>query len=240
MWIFRTGMTLIAACAWASAAAHAQAAPPEATPPGPASAESPPSQSETDDVEKASALAQSGKAEAALALLDPIIDAALRDDAKDPKAICPGAAVAVLQAFMKGQATITTVNDWCQAMLIKAYALIELKRPQEAEAMLATLIGHDPDNPQYLNEYAFSVRVNGRPEQALSLYRRAERQAARLGNNASAAHWRAVALRGQGYVHIEQKRWDEATKAYKKSLKYEPDNDIAKNELQFISENRAR
>lgn len=195
-------------------------------------------QAEPSNLEAATELVKKGKADQSLAIVDPIIERAMQGAAKDAKAICPGVAAAYLQAFMKGKATVSVTDDWCEAMLIKAYALNELKRPQDAEQLLEKLIGHNPDNPQYLVEYAYTVRLNGKLERSLNLYEKAERLASRLADRTSAAHWRAAALRGQGFAYIDLNRWDEAAKAYERSLKYEPDNRIAQAELAYIKETR--
>jgi len=50
------------------------------------------------DLEHAKALAKAGQTAQSLALVDPIIAQAMLKDAKDPRAICPSVAVAVLQA----------------------------------------------------------------------------------------------------------------------------------------------
>jgi tetratricopeptide (TPR) repeat protein len=192
------------------------------------------------DLESARELLKAGKADQSLALVEPIIAQAMLKDAKDPKAICPSAAVAVLQSFMKGNFSVSVENDWCDAMLVKGYALNDLKRSAEAAQVLETLVGHDPNNAQYLIEYAYTVRVNGQLERSLDLYKQAEKLASKLQNQEGAAHWRAAALRGQGYAYIDLQRWDDAVKAYQRSLKYEPGNDLAKNELQFIEQHRSR
>lgn len=190
------------------------------------------------DLDTAMELLKTGKADQSLTLVDAII--AQAKDAKDPKAICPSAAAAVLQSFTKGEFTVSVENDWCEAMLIKGYALNELKRSTEAAAVLEKLVGHDPNNPNYLIEFAYTVRVNGDLQGSLKLYKQAEKLASRLQDPESAAHWRAVALRGQGYAYTDLQRWDDAVKAYKRSLKYEPDSDLAKKELQYLDEHRPR
>lgn len=129
----------------------------------------------SDIVGSAEALLKEGKADQSLALVDPIIAQAMLKDAKDPKAICPGDAVAVLERFMKDKVSISVENDWCEAMLVKGYALNELKRPAEAALVLESLVGHAPNNPQYLIEYAYTIRENGLLERSLDLYKRAEK-----------------------------------------------------------------
>ena len=195
-------------------------------------------QAKKSDLETAMELLKEGQPDKSLALVDPIIAQAMLKDAKDPTAICPGAAVAVLQTFMKGNFTVSVENDWCEAMLVKGYALNELKRPAEAAPVLEALVRHDPKNTHYLIEYAYTVRVNGQLERSLELYKQAENLASKLLDRESAAHWRAVALRGQGYAYTELERWDDATKAYERSFKYEPGNEIARNELLYIEQHR--
>lgn len=197
-------------------------------------------QAKPNDLATARELLKSGQAHQALALADQIIAEAMLNDAKDPTATCPGEAAAVLQTFMKGNFTVTVDNDWCDAMLVKGYALNELKRPVEAAEVLRTLVGHAPNNAQYLIEYAYTVRVNGERERSLDLYKQAEKIAAKFPDRESGMRLRAASLRGQGYVYIELERWDDATKAYQKSRKYEPDNEIARNELQYIADHRPR
>jgi tetratricopeptide (TPR) repeat protein len=195
-------------------------------------------QSKKSDLETAMDLLKAGHADQSLALVDPIIAQAMLKDAKDPTAICPSAAAAVLQTFMKGNFSVSVENDWCDAMLVKGYALNELKRAAEAAQVLEALVRHAPDNAQYLIEYAYTVRVNGQLERSLELYKQAERVASKFPDAPGAAHWRAVALRGEGYDFSELQRWDDATKAYQRSFKYEPDNAIARNEMQYIQQHR--
>lgn len=190
------------------------------------------------DLETAMDLLKTGHADQSLALVEPIIAQAMLKEAKDPAAICPSAAAAFLQTFMKGSFTVSVENDWCDAMLVKGYALNELKRPAEAAQVLEALVRHDQNNPHYLIEYAYTVRVNGQLERSLDLYKQAEKVASKVPDRESAGHWRAVALRGQGYAYTELQRWDDATKAYERSFKYEPNNDIARNELQYIEQHR--
>lgn len=110
----------------------------------------------------------------------------------------------------------------------------------EAEQLLEAVVRHGPTNPQYMIEDAYTVRVNGQLERALDLYKKAEKVAANVSDRETAAHWRAAALRGQGYAYTDLQRWDDATKAYQRSLKYEPSNDIARNELQYVEQHRPR
>src|SRR3954447_1232446 len=161
-------------------------------------------QARKSDLQSAQELAKQGRSDQALALVEPIIAQAVLKEAKDPKAVCPGALAAVLQSLMKDPTVSVSVeNDWCDAMLVKAYALNELKRPTEAAQVLETLVGHDPNNAQYLIEYAYTVRVNGQLERSLDIYKQAGKVASKSPDREGAAHWQAAALRGQGYIYID-------------------------------------
>jgi tetratricopeptide (TPR) repeat protein len=204
--------------------------------PASAETEKPPS-----TLELARAALKAGKPQEAIALIDPLIAKAQTSDAKDPKAMCPSVAVAVLSQFMNKDGmnvTVTVEDDWCEAMLIKGYALGELKRRAEAVVVLEQLVAHDGSNPNYLAEYGFALQANGQLDGAFNAYKRVKGVASSLRDSASAKHWRAVALRGLGYVHIERQQWDEAVKAYNASLKDEPDSNVAKSELEYIRQKR--
>lgn len=190
------------------------------------------------DLETAKELLKSGHPDQSLEMVDPILAKAMIKAAKDPKAACPGEAAAFLQAFSGGKLQFSVENDWCEAMLVKGYALNELKRSTEAADILKTLVGHAPNNSHYLIEYAYTVRANGELERSLGLYKKAEKIAYEFPDAEGAKHWCAAALRGQGYAYTELQRWDDATKAYQRSFKYEPENEIAQHELRYIEEHR--
>jgi tetratricopeptide (TPR) repeat protein len=194
-------------------------------------------------LEQARALLAEAKPKEAIALVDPIIAKAEADEAKDPEAMCPGRAADFLAAFMQKDnlnVTVTIEDDWCEAMLIKGFALSELKQKAEALTVLKKLVGHDDANPNYVAEYAFVLQTNGMLDESFANYQRVKDIASSLRDKQAKKHWRAVALRGLGYIYIERKQWDEATKSYKASLKDEPDNKVAKSELEYIKRKRPK
>ncbi|MBS0482443.1 MAG: hypothetical protein JSR96_09880 [Proteobacteria bacterium] len=195
------------------------------------------------DLEEAKAALAAGKADAALALVDPIIAAAEAKDAKDPDAICPSNAAAIALAFMGAagkNVTVTVENDWCDAMLVRGYALGELKRFDDATATLAKLVKHDANNANYLAEYAFALRSSGNADEAFRRYQQVGKLAVNYKDKAAKQHWRAVALRGIGFIEFDRKNWDLAERAYRDSLKQEPGNAIALSELEAIRQTRSR
>ena len=184
-----------------------------------------------------------GKPEEALALVAPIVARAEAAEAKDPAAICPAQAVAFLGALMQRggnlNVTISIHNDWCDAMLVQGYALGELKRYGEAADRLGKLVGHDKDNANYLAEYAFALRANGQNDAAMTYYNKVKDVASRFSDKPNQRRWRAVALRGIGYIEFDRANWKAAETAYRDSLKEEPGNPIALRELELIRQKQA-
>ena len=127
----------------------------------------------------------------------------------------------------------------CNVQFSQAYLLVELKRMPEAKDVLERLLPMAPYNSQYKSELAHVLSMLGQPLRSLSLYREAESNAEFDGKDEQ-AHWHAVALRGQGYALVELGRWDEAEAAYRKSLTFEPDSQLAKGELGFIRDQRPK
>ena len=194
-------------------------------------------------LDQAKAALRQGKPDAALSLVGPIIAKAEASDAKDADAMCPGAAAAFLTAFMAKESKLNVVvsveNDWCEAMLVEGYALGELKRFDEAAERLGKLVKHDGSNANYLAEYGFALRSAGRVDQAMSAYKQAKAAASRYSDKSAQRHWRAVALRGIGYIEFDRQNWKAAEKAYKDSLRDEPGNQIALSELELIKQKLA-
>lgn len=193
------------------------------------------------DLERAKQALVDGKPAEAIELVDPIIAKAESDEAKNPTAACPSAATALLAAMMgqKGlNVTVSVENDWCDAMLVRGFALVEQKRFDEAVAMLGKLVKHDPRNANYLCEYAFALRSSGKVDEAFDAYQRAKNAAGSYADKRAKAHWRAVALRGIGYIEFDRENWDKAEKAYRDSLKAEPGHAGALSELELIKQKR--
>jgi len=192
------------------------------------------------ELEQAKAKLREGKPAEALALVDPIVARAEAKEAKDPEAMCPSAAAAFLVAYMRQSSklniSVSVENDWCDAMLVQGYALGEQKRFSEAADRLGKLVKHDKFNANYLAEYAFALRSSGQVDLAMEFYRKTKDAASHYSDKAAQRHWRAVALRGIGFIEFDRANWKAAEKAYKDSLKDEPGNQIALGELELIKQ----
>ncbi|MEE4454088.1 tetratricopeptide repeat protein [Novosphingobium resinovorum] len=126
----------------------------------------------------------------------------------------------------------------CDALYAKSYALIELGRRPEALAALQRLTALAPMHGQYFIELGYAYRINGQNDKAEEAYRSALEHADFAEDDKTKKHTRAAARRGIGYMLIEKGDLNGAEKAYRQSLKDDPDSPVARNELDFIAQQR--
>tara|TARA_B100000678_G_scaffold146139_1_gene122091 strand:- start:601 stop:1389 length:789 start_codon:yes stop_codon:yes gene_type:complete len=132
---------------------------------------------------------------------------------------------------------IAVTDSYCDARFLLAYQLAEDGQYDAAAKAIEKVLVNDPMNSHYLNELGFARSHGGDLSGGLEAYRSAQGYAG-LADESDQPHWTALALRGQGWVLIEQGQWDEAEAAFRESLQFEPDNEVAKSELEYIAQNR--
>lgn len=127
--------------------------------------------------------------------------------------------------------------DYCTALYLKGYVLIDLDRRAEAKAVYDRVIALAPMHAQYLTEYGQLVRLDKDWSRMLSFCEQAKGAAA-LGDPAIKSMQEGAALRCQGYALVEQKKWSEAEKRYKDAVGINPADAKAQGELRYIAEHR--
>ena len=161
---------------------------------------------------------------------------------KDQRVYCGHSAPETLLYMTSGAVADANSIDigapYCDALFLRAYLQTEANDGDEALATLARLRELAPENAQYIVELAHVLKMRGRLDEALTLYRSVPGKAALAPTDALEKRWNAVALRGIGYILIEQRKWAEGEQAYRDSQKFDPDSEIARNELDFIKKNR--
>jgi tetratricopeptide (TPR) repeat protein len=131
------------------------------------------------------------------------------------------------------------VRLWCDAQFLKGYTLVELGRISDARAALEAAVALSPANSQYLVELGnVYLREKNWPK-ALETFQTAE-EAAQLADAPLRQTYVALAHRGIGYVLIEQGRLDEAEAKYKQSLELDPTSKLARDQLEYIRQLRAK
>jgi tetratricopeptide (TPR) repeat protein len=134
--------------------------------------------------------------------------------------------------------TVVAAN-WGYAHYLKGYALIELRRVPEAKAALSRAVALSPQNAQFLGELGHIYEVEKNWPQALQLYQRAESAAKEFSPPNARNAELSRAWRGEGYVLVELKRWDEAERRYRQCLALDKNDTRAQQELLYIQRQKA-
>jgi tetratricopeptide (TPR) repeat protein len=194
-------------------------------------------------IQAATRLTNDGKPDEALRLIDPTLARLEADAAKIRgrvySAQTPVQTLAYMAMASNDKVSATDVGPALgRATFIKAYALIELKRGMEAKPLLDRAVELSPLSSQYLCELASWNAVRKQADHALDLYDRCL-DSAGTGPEDVRDRFKAAALRGKGFVLIDLDRLDEAEKAERESLKFEPNHPVALKELDYIAQQRA-
>ncbi|MBK6672286.1 MAG: tetratricopeptide repeat protein [Proteobacteria bacterium] len=126
---------------------------------------------------------------------------------------------------------------WSAALHLKGYALIDLERYEDAKSTLRHGIEVAPLNPALWNELGAILQLEKNWPEAARAYEQAE-SGAKLFADPQGREVNALltrALRGQGFVLIETGELKKAEKLYRRCLKLDPDDDVAKKELAYIA-----
>jgi Flp pilus assembly protein TadD len=133
-------------------------------------------------------------------------------------------------------AEVLTETTWADAFFMKGYALAELGRLSEAKESIEKAIALTPMNAQYLSELGYIYEVEKNWSKALELYQSAEDAATEFSEPAAKSQEISRARRGLGYVYVELGQLDKAEKVYRQCLEINPNDERAKNELEFVLE----
>jgi tetratricopeptide (TPR) repeat protein len=128
---------------------------------------------------------------------------------------------------------------WCDALFIKGFAMVDLGRNDEAFTYLKRASEMAPLSAHYKNEFAEWYKTNKQWQISYEQFSIA-RGLSEFSSDEFKKEFEARSLRGMGFTLIELGKLDEAEKMLKLSLKLQPNNAGAKNELDYIKEQRAK
>ncbi|WP_440523810.1 tetratricopeptide repeat protein [Sphingomonas sp.] len=196
-----------------------------------------------DPIDQAFSAIQAGNPTSALALVDPLLAGLERDYATEKKHIfcseTPEQEGYYLTTTDGGSDNVRLVPArWCQAQYIKAFALVDLKRYDEAQATYERLLGYAPQNARYINELGYLFLAKKQWQRSIDVYTRAE--AAATFSPDRRDYERCVAYRGIGYDLVELGRLDDAEAAYRKCLAIIPDEPKSLGEIEYIKQQRKK
>jgi tetratricopeptide (TPR) repeat protein len=124
-------------------------------------------------------------------------------------------------------------NSYSQAFYVLGYIANEEGDAPGAIQYLDKALTLEPNNPIIISERAAGMLDGTKLEEKLALFERALDK-----NNCISDSDKARTLRGKGVTLIDMERLDEAEKALYESLKFDPKNAIAINELDYIDKLR--
>ena len=180
----------------------------------------------------------------AIVLLDPVIARIEQENATEKRHIYCGMSPVETVGYMMEAAAgkrdaVAIAPTLCNALFLKAFALVDLDRTDAAQTIFQRLTVLAPLHSQFESELGNTYRLQKNWPAGLAAYRSAEDSAA-LSDKADVANRRCIALRGQGFILVEQRKWDEAEKVYRKCLKAIPDEPKSLGELEYIKRNRGK
>lgn len=134
---------------------------------------------------------------------------------------------------------IAVEPEYGYAHYFRGYALVELGRHDEALPSLQKAVSLSPYNAQFMAELGNWYQDRKDWPNALSYYERAQ-GASEFSPEDLKKSELSRALRGIGFVYIEQRKLDEAEAIYKRCLELDPEDKTAQNELEYVRQLRGQ
>lgn len=193
-------------------------------------------------IKQASADLQAGNAQAAMTLVEPYAAQLDQQIASEKRQSYCGMSMVetllyMMMAAQQKKSAVALGPELCDALFIKGFALVDLDRVAEAQAIFKHLVDLAPMHGAFVSELANTYRVQKNWAAALETYESAE-AAAEFADKPDVAARQCIALRGQGYVLVELGKWDDAEKAYRKCLGVIPDEPKSLGELRYVAQHR--
>jgi len=127
---------------------------------------------------------------------------------------------------------------WCEALYVKAFALVDLQRLDDAQSAFERLVAFAPKHARYINELGYVFLKKKEWQHSIETYMRAE--AAATFTPERRDYERCVAFRGIGFDLVELGRLDDAEAAYRKCLAIIPGEPKSLGEIEYIKEQRKK
>lgn len=185
-----------------------------------------------------------GQPQAALDTVGPVIAAFEKAQAGEKRRLFCGMSTAQTIAYMglaasQKQSAVALAPDYCDALFVKGYALVDLGRLPEARATYEKLVALAPMHAHFLAELGQSYRPDRNWAKMLELCDRASSYAD-LSAPERVKQEHGLAWRCMGYALVEQGKFDEAEALYRQCLELDPTDAKAKGELTYIADQRRK
>lgn len=185
-------------------------------------------------------LIQGGQPQLAVDKITPLLAGYERRYAGKPRPLCDvEPAETAAYAGKAGKDYTLVEGGWCIALWAKGFALIDLKQLDAAIPYLERSVALAPFHPHYLSELGYAYQEQRNWQRSYDLYARAADSALRQDGDRRSKSLRRAWF-GMAYDMIEMGRLDEAETLFRKCLELTPGDQKVKDELQYISEQRAK
>ena len=135
---------------------------------------------------------------------------------------------------------VAVYGYWTDALVMKAYALSELRRPDDAKAALVRATALSPGYPPPWIELGFLYSSEKDWARALDAFEHAESGVEMMSDEGGKKLLKGRAWRGKAYIYTEQGKLDDSEALYRKCLALDPDDGAAKRELAYVGQLRAQ
>ena len=125
-------------------------------------------------------------------------------------------------ATKASQDYVTIEPGWCRAQYVRAYALIDLDKLDDALTAFQHLTDLAPRNSRYLSELGYVLSAKRKYADALAMYQRSLAAVGLSPDNEDTE--KCAAYRGMGFNLARLGRITEAEKAYRACLAIDPEN----------------
>ena len=146
----------------------------------------------------------------------------------------------LIQAATERKSAVAIGSTWGDALYLKAYALVEVRRLDEAKEALRQALRLSPKNAQYQSELGQIYSYEKNWNKAMEAYQLAASAAEEFSPPVMKISEVTRAWRGMAYVDVELGRLVEAEELYKKCLALNPADRAASGELGLVQSLRAQ
>jgi tetratricopeptide (TPR) repeat protein len=194
------------------------------------------------EIERGGDLIRAGKPAEGMAILDGVIATQEKARAADNRRVWCARGDAEAQAYEKAakkerKPFVILPKAACYGYYLKGFALIDLHRDAEAKAWYDRALAMAPRNSQFLGEMGEWYKSRRDWAKARSYFEDAL-TTSELSPDDRRSFDRRRALRGLGFILIEEGKFDQAEAMFREALAIDPTDDHAKKELQYIREHR--
>lgn len=200
---------------------------------------------ESEQLDQGAELITSGRPADGIAILDNVIAANEARHAGSNKLVFCARDVAetlvyMTEASLLKRDAVAVGPTWCDALYLKGYALVDLRRPAEARTYIEKAVTMAPHNAHYRAELAEGYKAERNWDKAYALFEQAAGDARSFSPEPVKKAQLGRAMRGMGFTLIEKGQLDAAEKKFRECLELDPQDERSKSELRYIEEQRAK